>query len=98
MTITDNTPWPTDQVEVLRRSWAAGLSAGRIAPLVGRSRSAVLGKLKRLHLLCGDRTTALAVVPSPTPRRPRSQPTHQTWSDARLTEKWADRKKRKQAS
>jgi GcrA cell cycle regulator len=40
--------WPAEQTEELRRLFAAKMSMGRIAITLGRSRSAIAGKLRRL--------------------------------------------------
>ena len=49
--------WTAEQMETLTRLWNSGLSGSRIAPQVGFSRGAVLGKLSRLGLLKTRKTT-----------------------------------------
>jgi hypothetical protein len=51
------TPWTAEQTETMTRLWNSGLSASLIAPQVGFSRGAVLGKLNRLGLLNRRPTT-----------------------------------------
>jgi len=51
------TPWTAEQTETMTRLWNSGLSASLIAPQVGFSRGAVLGKLHRLGLLNRRPTT-----------------------------------------
>lgn len=56
--------WTPDRVEALRRLWRDGLSAARIAALLGGvTRNAVLGKVHRLGLSGGARPA------KPAPRR-----------------------------
>ena len=42
--------WPEDRIEELRRLWGLGISAGKIAPLLGVTRGSVIGKVHRLEL------------------------------------------------
>lgn len=50
--------WTDERVELLRKYWAEGLSASRIAAqLGGVSRNAVIGKVHRLKLSSRGRTT-----------------------------------------
>lgn len=42
--------WTDARIEILRREWAAGMSGPLIAERLGISRSAVIGKAKRLGL------------------------------------------------
>ena len=51
------TTWTAEQTATLTRLWNSGLSASLIAPQVGFSRGAVLGKLHRLGLLNRRPTT-----------------------------------------
>jgi GcrA cell cycle regulator len=45
------TPWTEDRVDLLKKYWAEGMSAGQIRDeLGGTSRNAVLGKVRRLDL------------------------------------------------
>lgn len=55
--------WTEDRVELLRKYWAEGLSASRIAAqLGGVSRNAVIGKVHRLKLSSRGRATTSSVV------------------------------------
>lgn len=42
--------WVPTKVDLLKTKWAAGFSASQIAAEIGCSRSAVIGKIHRLHL------------------------------------------------
>jgi len=57
------TTWTAEQTATLTRLWNSGLSASLIAPQVGFSRGAVLGKLHRLGLL-NRRPTTMPTVRS----------------------------------
>lgn len=50
MSRVSNDMWPEESVAIIRKMWLDGCSAGVIAAEVGRSRSAVLGKLMRLGI------------------------------------------------
>lgn len=55
--------WTEERVELLRKFWAEGLSASRIAAqLGGVSRNAVIGKVHRLKLSSRGRATSSAVT------------------------------------
>jgi GcrA cell cycle regulator len=57
--------WTDERVELLKKLWADGLSASRIAAeLGGVSRNSVIGKVHRLGL-SGRATSASASVPRP---------------------------------
>ena len=88
-------PWADEDFtnEVLRL-WKAGKSGGKIAQMMGLTRSSVMGKLNRLGVLNADR----AVVdrfPANKFKPGQSKPMPRTWSDQALTETWAERKKRR---
>jgi GcrA cell cycle regulator len=42
--------WDDESADLLAKLWADGLSAGQIAPRLGKSRNAILGKVHRLGL------------------------------------------------
>jgi hypothetical protein len=42
--------WDDDDIERLRKDWAAGLSIATIAQRLGKTKAAVTGKAKRLGL------------------------------------------------
>lgn len=46
----NNITWTDGQVGKLRTFWKKGLSAREISKLIDKSRSAVLGKIKRLQI------------------------------------------------
>lgn len=46
----DGSPWTEERVTVLRRLWSDGVRGGAIAKQLGASRSAVMGKVRRLGL------------------------------------------------
>jgi GcrA cell cycle regulator len=46
--------WTDERIEMLKRSFAAGLSCRQIAGEIGVSRNAVIGKLSRLNLARDD--------------------------------------------
>jgi GcrA cell cycle regulator len=62
-------PWTDEQVDLLRELWSLGLSSGKIAVRMERSKNAVVGKVHRLNL---------PARPSPIvrdgPRTPRRAP------------------------
>jgi GcrA cell cycle regulator len=63
--------WNDERVETLKKLWAEGLSASRIAAqLGGVTRNAVIGKVHRLGL-AGRAKPAAATTPA-RPRKPRS--------------------------
>ena len=65
--------WTDERVELLKKLWAAGLSASQIAgELGGITRNAVIGKVHRLGL-SGRAKTVSSVAPRP--RKPRA-PSH----------------------
>lgn len=66
--------WSPDRIALLRRLWLEdGLSASEIAPRLGVSRNAVLGKVHRLGL--SNRRPRQAPPPRPRcPQRRRSKP------------------------
>ena len=64
------TSWTDEQTQTLTRLWNSGLSATLIAPQIGVTRSAALGKLKRLGLLGNRRLLR--------PRKPRER---SVWTD-----------------
>lgn len=95
---TENQPWTDEQVAQMLDYWSRDLSAGAIAPLVGKTRSSVMSKLFRMGVLKRPRSQAKdlvaarkAVAPS---ARDAESMRHNSWSEERLTEKWADRKER----
>ena len=47
------TSWTTEEIEALRQHWTEGKTAAVIATLLGKSRSAVMGKIFRLRLDAG---------------------------------------------
>lgn len=66
--------WTDTQIDDLRRLWAEGLSAGRIAGELGRiSRNSVIGKAHRLGLSARvERQSAQVAAPRPAkPKAPR---------------------------
>ena len=79
--------WSTEEIERLKELWVAGRSIRIIARELGRTPGSTVGKLNRLGLLGGDRVTSTF---TPKPKNAKN-----SWTDERLTEKWADRKKRK---
>jgi GcrA cell cycle regulator len=65
--------WTDERVELLKKLWAAGLSASQIAgELGGITRNAVIGKVHRLGLSGRAKTVSSA---APRPRKPRA-PSH----------------------
>jgi GcrA cell cycle regulator len=63
--------WDAEDVERLKRLWAAGRSAAEIAPRLGYSRNAVCAKLKRMGLNRGRRPpTAKPKIVSVPKRKP----------------------------
>jgi GcrA cell cycle regulator len=46
--------WTAERVDLLRRLWGEGATAGAIAVRLAMSRSAVMGKVFRLRLNAGD--------------------------------------------
>lgn len=66
--------WTAAKIEILRREWAAGMSGPLIAERLGISRSAVIGKAKRLGLARRrpgrPRNAAKPAKPKPQPLRP----------------------------
>jgi GcrA cell cycle regulator len=67
--------WTDERVELLKKLWAAGLSASQIAgELGGITRNAVIGKVHRLGLSGRAKTVSSA---APRPRKPRA-PSHPT--------------------
>jgi GcrA cell cycle regulator len=65
--------WTDERVELLKKLWAAGLSASQIAgELGGITRNAVIGKVHRLGLSGRAKTASSA---APRPRKPRA-PSH----------------------
>lgn len=68
--------WTAERVNLLKRLWASGVSAAKIAAqLGGVSRSAVLGKVHRLR----RRAATAAAAPK---RRPRRRPTDEPLQNA----------------
>ncbi|HEX9322035.1 MAG TPA: GcrA family cell cycle regulator, partial [Xanthobacteraceae bacterium] len=62
--------WTDERVELLKKLWADGLSASRIAAeLGGVTRNAVIGKVHRLGLSGRAKTPSSSVS---RPRKPRS--------------------------
>lgn len=67
--------WTDEEVETLRKLWSDGFSFGRIALRIGKSRSAVSGKLDRIS--AGSRPTINAIsfaVSGKSPTNPRRLP------------------------
>ena len=42
--------WSASEIETVRSMWSAGKSAGQIGERLGRSRNAILGKVRRMGL------------------------------------------------
>ena len=86
-------PWTPEQDEEILAFWYRRWSAGMIAQHVGKTRSAILGRLYRLGVLGKPRDQRVPRV-----RVSQSDTTHRggfrNWSEESLTEKWADRKER----
>jgi GcrA cell cycle regulator len=47
---TVNDIWTQDKIDALKEHWGSGMAAGQIGSIIGASRSAVLGKVRRLKL------------------------------------------------
>ena len=63
--------WTDERVEILKKLWAEGLSASRIATeLSGVTRNAVIGKVHRLGLAARAKSSSAT---GQRPRKPRSQ-------------------------
>jgi hypothetical protein len=66
------TEWSSDRAAEL---WREGHSAGEIAKIVGASRSAVIGKLRRLGVTRAVRSPSVSLRPaSPTPSPRKTKP------------------------
>lgn len=61
--------WTDERIEKVKRLWADGFSAARIAGLIGTTRNSVIGKVNRLNLLRRDNR------PTRKPRPPRRKTT-----------------------
>jgi len=65
--------WTDENVELLKKLWADGLSASQIARKIGEvTRNAVIGKVHRLGLACRKTTSRQPVPRRTSPRRDRS--------------------------
>lgn len=84
--------WTPDDDEAILDFWNRKWSAGMIAQRVGKTRSAILGRLYRLGVLGKPRDQRAPRVRIP--REPISRSGYRNWSEENLTEKWADRKER----
>ncbi len=73
----DRFDWSEDNIDLMKRLWASGLTGSQIAARMGTTRSSVIGKVHRLHL------PKRATVALTTPRR---QPPAQIPSLAVLSE------------
>lgn len=64
-------PWTLDLIAALRKLWSDGLSAAKIAALLGNgiTRNAVIGKARRLNLEPRKRSPVMRA-----PRHPRAKP------------------------
>jgi hypothetical protein len=58
--------WTREQLEQARELWTAGKTATHIAAIIGKSRGAVVGKMKRLGLLRKDHPAAKTAKPETT--------------------------------
>jgi GcrA cell cycle regulator len=67
--MTSPTPWTTDDIATLRALRAVGLSGSAIAERMGRTRSAVIGKMSRL----GIPVPATRIQLPRKPREPKMQ-------------------------
>lgn len=68
--MTNNGPWPDAEVELLRKLFADGLSAGQIAAQIpGRSRNGVIGKLGRIGLHLSRKVPGRPRSPNPKRKR-----------------------------
>ena len=76
--------WTKEETAAVLEYWRRGLTASTIAPLVGKTRSAVLGKIGRL----GEQRDPQGRVEAPI------KVCRKSWSEDNLTEKWADRQER----
>jgi hypothetical protein len=91
-------PWTEEETATLLAYWYRCLPATAIAPLLGRTRSAVLARLFRL----GEQRKSWGREKAPPKVRERvarvaAPPVrYNGWSEESLTEKWADRKERLQ--
>lgn len=56
--------WTTQQIDKAKELWLSGNTATQVSQVVGKTRSAVVGKMKRLGLLKRD-----TAVPAPIPVR-----------------------------
>lgn len=77
-----NASWPEPRLSALLALTERGLSASQCAIRLGTTRNAVLGKLWRQRRVL----------------RPPSEPKSKLgpmWTEQRLTERWADRKKKR---
>ncbi len=87
-------PWGDEgRTEELLSLWKAGKSGGKIAQMMGLTRSSVMGKLNRLGVLNADRAVVDRFPPNTKVQGKNKSP--KTWSDQALTETWAERKKRR---
>jgi hypothetical protein len=50
-TVIDQSPWTSERIETLSRMWREGIRSGKIAPAMGITRAAVMGKLRRLGMV-----------------------------------------------
>lgn len=88
--------WSDEETAQLKSMWVAGKSGGTIAVALNRTRSSVMGKGTGIGLFGMERDlTAHTKLPSGEQSLKGNKGRPKTWSDDALTEKWADRKKRK---
>lgn len=88
-------PWTDEETALMLDHWYRGLPATAIAPLIGRTRGAVLG---HIHRLGAQRKDMGREKPKVTKRVPAARVVapvrYGSWSEENLTERWADRKER----
>lgn len=71
MSAPKDTEWSEREIDRLQEMWdEQGLSASEIAVVLRRSRSAVVGKVRRLHLSRRRRSPVKSFVAEKRPRRP----------------------------
>jgi hypothetical protein len=90
--------WTEEETTALLAYWHRGLTATDIAPLIGRTRGAVLGMIFRLGAQRHNwgREKAAPKTRARAAREKVPAVRYNGWSEESLTEKWADRKERLQ--
>ncbi len=70
-----NTPWPEELLQRCVELWKEGRSAKEIGAEVGKSKNAIIGRMRRMRVYTGDETLLRKLPPDPTkPKEPKAKP------------------------